>query len=219
MPPRIAFITIGQSPRDDILPEILPLLPRDLDWREFGVMDDLSRADIAAGAAVGTEDRLVSRLRDGTEVTVGKAWLLERLQALIDRLDDGSYHVLVLLCTGDFGGLRSRTLLLEAQGILDGLTDALADGKRKVGIMVPLREQKAEFSVKPLNASGIAVAHASPYGADRLDAAVGELADSDLIVMHCLGYDEAMRSAVAQATRKPVLLARRALAGAIAQIL
>lgn len=215
----VGFITIGQTPRNDIMPEVLPLLPADLVWREYGVMDGLSAVEIAAGTPDGSEERLVSRLSDGSEVTVGKAWLLQRLQALLGTLDDGRHQALVLLCTGDFGGLAARTLLIEAQSILDGLTDALAEGRRSVGILVPLAEQCPEFAAKPLKASAVKVAHASPYRNESLRAAATDLAQTDLVVMHCLGYTEAMRRTVAEVTGRPVLLARRALAGAVAQVL
>lgn len=215
----IGFITIGQTPRNDILPEILPLLPLDLEWQEYGLMNGLSSAEIAAGAPVGVEERLVSRMRDGSEVTVGKRWLLRRLQALLETVDDGRHRALVLLCTGDFGGLSAKTLLIEAQGVLDGLTNALAEGRRSVGIIVPLLEQCPEFAAKPLKASAVSVAHASPYRDDSLRDAAADLAGADLVVMHCLGYTEAMRTTVAEVTGRPVLLARRALAGAVAQVL
>ncbi len=59
--------------------------------------------------------------------------------------------------------------------------------------------------------------HASPYTPGRLSLAAGELADADLIVMHCMGYDEAMRATVAEISGRPVLLARRMVAAAVQQ--
>jgi protein AroM len=55
--------------------------------------------------------------------------------------------------------------------------------------------------------------------ASRLERATEELADSDMIVMHCMGYDEAMRARVAARTTRSVVLARRVVAGAIAQLI
>ena len=45
------------------------------------------------------------------------------------------------------------------------------------------------------------------------------MSKTDLIVMHCMGYTEAMRRRVAAITGKPVLLARRVVADAVAQLL
>ncbi|MNT85827.1 hypothetical protein D3C72_2260390 [compost metagenome] len=72
---------------------------------------------------------------------------------------------------------------------------------------------------------GTHVVHASPYEADagqaarNFEAAGRELASCDLIVMHCMGYAEHMRQAVARASGRPVLLSNRMVAQALAQIL
>jgi len=66
------------------------------------------------------------------------------------------------------------------------------------------------------------LAHASPYSPsaeDRLDDAARELAATDFIVMHCMGYTDAMRRRVARVSGRPVLLARRLVAGAVTQLL
>ena len=41
----LGLVTIGQSPRDDIMSQMLPLLPDGLDIRQMGALDGLSRAD------------------------------------------------------------------------------------------------------------------------------------------------------------------------------
>ena len=61
-------------------------------------------------------------------------------------------------------------------------------------------------------------ASASPYAADPFPAlrqAGARLADADMLMMHCIGYTEAMRQAVMQAAGRPVLLSRRLVAHAI----
>ena len=40
--PVLGVATIGQSPRSDVLPQMLPYLPRDLDIRQAGALDGLS---------------------------------------------------------------------------------------------------------------------------------------------------------------------------------
>ena len=45
------------------------------------------------------------------------------------------------------------------------------------------------------------------------------LASCDLIVMHCMGYAERMRQAVAQASGRPVLLSNRLVAQTLSQLL
>jgi protein AroM len=61
-------------------------------------------------------------------------------------------------------------------------------------------------------------AGASPYQAGNeiaLREAGASLADTDIIVMHCIGYNEAMRKVVKQAAKRPVLVSRQLVAHAI----
>ncbi len=189
---RVAFVTIGQSPREDVLDEILPLLGADIEVREYGVLDGMSAEEIGALAPKGEEDRLCTRLGDGSEVTTTKAWTLRRLQGLMDRLDGEAFDLVVLLCTGYFEGLVSKTPMVEAREVMDS---AVRD---QAGYRPAL------------------VTHASPYSDARLAAAGAELGQVDLIATHCMGYTEAMRETVADASGRPVLLARRLLAEAVA---
>ena len=218
-------MTIGQAPRDDLLPEMREWMG-DLTAVEFGALDGLADEEIARLAPGAGDHALVSRLRDGREVTIGKAWTRDRLATLMERLDAEAFDLIVLLCTGHFDGVRSRTLMVEAQRVVDAGVEAVAGDGRTVGVMVPLARQMDEFHVTRVGArSGgdvggyqMVMAHASPYSDRRVEDAARDLAKTDLIVMHCMGYTEAMRVRVAEVSGKPVLLARRLVASAVAQL-
>jgi protein AroM len=215
---RAAFVTIGQSPRPDITPALLARIGGTVDAVEHGALDGLGEAEIAAMAPGEGEARLVTRLADGREAVIGKEKTQARLQALFDRLDGEGLDAIVLLCTGYFPGLHSKTLLVEAQRVADRMTQALAEGAGRLGVMVPHEKQVSELhAVAP---PGVAVVgtHASPYAGDRFAEAASELKDCDLIVMHCMGYDEAQRERVRAASGRPVLLAQRMLAAGVAQL-
>ena len=208
---RAAFITIGQAPRPDIVDEMLPWWPGTLHVEEFGALDGLSRDAINRLAPTADDAHLVSRLKDGSEVTLRADAVHENVRAIVERCDRSSYDFLVLLCTGKFDALRSKHLLLKAQPIVDHGVAAFRAAASKLGVLVPLAEQMA--SVEAITS------HASPYDGDRFVEAAQELADADLIVMHCMGYSDAMRDKMAELTGKPVLLARRMVAAAVAQLL
>jgi protein AroM len=217
--PRIAFVTIGQSPRADLLPEILANLTSPIEAVEFGALDGLTMEEVAALAPAPDDTSLCTRMRDGQEVVIGKRPTAQRLQALFDRLDGEGFDAITLLCTGYFEHIGSKTLLIEAQRVVDATVDALSLGCGHLGIMVPLERQIAEFHVQGDGQRKVTAAYYSPYSGDRLDAAAREVAGCDLIVMHCMGYSEHMRSRVVAAVDKPVLLARRIVAGTIQQII
>ena len=62
---RIAFVTIRQSPRPDVVPEILAETRTPIEVTERGVLDDMTLAEVRAIAPGPGEERLVSRMRDG----------------------------------------------------------------------------------------------------------------------------------------------------------
>jgi protein AroM len=212
---RVAFLTTGQSPRTDLVPEMVEEIGRAIEVIEAGMLDDLSPAEIdalrpAAGAPV-----IVSRLRDGSEVVMDHRKVEARLQPLIDAHEDAD--ILVLLCTGSFPSLSARSPLVKAGPVVDDQVAALGRFGQRIGVMVPGAAQVRHYQDK---ASGKTIAaYASPYGRPRWREAVDELFDADVIVMHCMGYDRAMREHVAALSGKPTLLSRSLVASAVAELL
>jgi protein AroM len=212
---RVAFLTTGQSPRTDLVPEMVEEIGRAIEVIEAGMLDDLSPAEIdalrpAAGAPV-----IVSRLRDGSEVVMDHRKVAARLQPLIDAHEDAD--ILVLLCTGSFPSLSARSPLVRAGSVVDDQVAALGRFGQRIGVMVPGAAQVRHYHDK---ASGKTIAaYASPYGRPRWREAVDELFDADVIVMHCMGYDRAMREHVAALSGKPTLLSRSLVASAVAELL
>lgn len=223
-PRRVAFFTIGQSPRSDVVPEMAPVLGAHVRVDEFGALDGLDAAALAALAPRPSQYRFATRMRDGSQIELDAAAAEARLADVMRHADGQGYDVLVPLCTGT-AIAPMRTLVVEPQQVVDHLVAGLAQHCRKVGLVVPLEAQVDAFHmVVPLECE-TQVVHASPYEADaqqaarNFEAAGRELASCDLIVMHCMGYAQHMRQIVAQASGRPVLLSNRLVAQALAQIL
>jgi protein AroM len=220
MPPRVAFVTIGQSPRDDVVPDIVAETRTRLEVTERGALDGLDDATIADLAPRPTEACLVSRLRDGREVLLGKPAMDRRLHTILAELDQDGFDLLVLLCTGQFTRFSLRTPFIEPQHTVDHFVQGLAYGAPRIGILLPNKAQIDTFHGIPEVPTK--AASASPYLADpiaELRQAGATLADTDMIVMHCIGYSEAMRQVVQQVSGRPVLVSRRLVAHAIDMLL
>jgi protein AroM len=216
---RVAFITVGQSPRVDIMPEMLAEIGDRIEPVEFGLLDGLSKAEIAALEPTGEDYRIVSRLKDGSEAILPKAWVEARFQEMIDRIDGLGFDLIVLLCTGSFPSLCSRTLMVEAGRVIDHVVDALAMAGRTIGVMLPNPAQVGAWERSSEGRNPIIATHASPYTDRRFAAAAAELKGSDFVVMHCMGYNQAMRREVAEVYQRPVLLSRGAVAAVIRQLI
>lgn len=219
--PRVGFVTIGQSPRVDVVPQMMADLRMPVAAEEFGILDALDAAGIAAMAPGAGEYRFATRMRDGSQAVVGKPVAQARLARLLQSLDDGRFDVLVPLCTGT-ALPPLNTLVVEPQQVVDHLTVALASGCKRLGIVLPLEAQVKDFHLIQPVPCELRVTHASPY----LDAMSGRFAQAgealrgcDLIVMHCMGFTEAMRLEVARHAQAPVLLSNRMVATVLAQVL
>jgi protein AroM len=224
----ITFVTIGQTPRTDLVPEIVRGLGGRVEVDERGALDGVEPHELP-GLAPGPQDHaLVTRFRDGGQAVIGKKWVTGRLQEILDGIAcrertretyrDGA-SATVLLCTGDFPGLTTSGLFLDAQHLVDHGTDALCHAAGVVGLLVPLERQEAEHHYAPAEGQRVVSAYASPYEDADFEAAGRALAGCDLVVMHCMGYTEEQRAAVAKGSGRPVLLARRLVAAAIGQLL
>jgi protein AroM len=211
MATRVGMITIGQSPRQDVVPEVLRLVRRPLETVEAGALDGLDLGAVRALAPGAGDETLVTRMRDGSEVHLAKRHMVPRIQACIDRLAP-SVEILVLLCTGRFPEFHSPRPFLEPQALVDRIVQSLAGPGGAVGVLVPGAAQVASSRAKTAGYGLVpTVVAASPYTRPEevgRAAAVFRGSDVKLVVMHCIGYDAAMRDAVRRACEKPVLLAR-----------
>lgn len=212
---RIALVTIGQAPRDDVVPELLDLLgrcPHELACDQFGALDGATAADIAYSTNLSGLC-LYTKLADGRHVTVGSGFVESRLDPLLHRLDSAGYDLIVLITTGLFQPVRLRTPLVHGQRAVDAWIEALVAGTCRLGFVFPLPQQHRRSAHGTLMQN--AQTAASTGSTERLDAVAAGLDGADLIVMHSVGYSEAMAQQVAAATGKPVVTARRIIAAAM----
>ncbi|MGA9350238.1 MAG: AroM family protein [Anaerolineae bacterium] len=216
----LGLVTIGQSPRDDVVSQMLPLLPAVLDIRQVGALDGLTPEQIAE-LAPGPQDYVLhTRLQDGSAATVGRERITALLQDCLKQLQGEGANPIVLLCTGEFPGLRSDALLIEPDRLLVNVVRGLRP--RRAGVLVPLPSQIESAAAKwrVLEAEVVFVA-ASPYGEQiELTRAAEELEGHplDLVVMDCMGYTLAHRRVVTQATGRPVILASRVVARIVGEL-
>src|SRR5437773_11372912 len=110
--PVVGLITIGQSPRVDVVPDMAEVIGLGVEIREAGALDGLDRARIDALAPGPGDEILVTRLRDGSPVFVAKRHVAARVQATIAELERGGTTLTALLCTGAFPRLAASRPLI-----------------------------------------------------------------------------------------------------------
>lgn len=226
----LGLVTIGQSPRTDVLADLAPLLVGRA-YVEHGALDELDEYDSEAFAVVAPESDetpLVSRLRNGASVQIGHRALLPRLEAAIERCAEDGADAVLLMCTGHFEPVPARVPVYDAESLAQaGVVEQVGD--TAFGVLTPVAAQVDESRARwaALMGRPVEVAPCNPYTsapAEVAGAALTLVAASAArgvrlawIVLDCFGYTAAQADAVAEATGCAVLLtrteaARRALA-------
>jgi protein AroM len=220
MPARLGAVTIGQSPRTDIVPDLRTVLGDEVEIVEAGALDGLSAPEITRLAPADGDEVLVTRLRNGTATRIvhrhAVPLLRTRLEELAPKVD-----VVLLLCTGSFEPISLRCPVVYPERLMLGIVRATAP--RHLGVITPDAGQVAEQQARWREAAGlISVVAASAYSAaGSLPEHAMDLArrGAEIIVLDSLGYSIAMKGAVRRAADRPVVLPRTVLARAAMELL
>jgi protein AroM len=219
---KIGMLTVGQSPRVDIIPNMKQIIGDQVTLIERGALDNLSKEEICSLAPEKGVPAIISRLADGSSVVVAKKKLIDKVQLKINEFSEEGVELIVILCTGPLPGLKSNCLLVEAEKVVFQWVSALLHGQGTLGVLTPLPEQKNEICDAFSDvATRTVVASADPYGPISEVVQAGETFSKngvDLILMDCMGYRNEHRSALKTICHKPILLSHAMVARTIAEI-
>lgn len=135
----IGALTIGQSPRPDLVEPLWQYLPADCQVMEAGGLNGLSASQIPP-ITEGVYP-LTTRLQDGSSVMVEESFLLPRLQQALDHLETRGAVASILLCAGTFSGLQGTRPLFKPFVVGSIVLQAL--GLKSLGLIAPIKEQVA----------------------------------------------------------------------------
>lgn len=225
--PVIGLITIGQSPRDDIVPDMVARLGFPVEVVERGAIDGLSLEAVRELAPRGDEAWAVSRMQDGTEVRLAKRELVPRMQRRVEELAALGADLIVPLCASDWSALRSEVPFINPGVALPAIIQAMVRPGGPLGFVAPT-EAQAEQAARRYAETGVpaVTTYAQPYTGEaeqlrQCEAAAEKLrqANAALIYMSCMGHSRRMRAAVREVSGLPTVTANGLVAGLIAEAL
>lgn len=201
--PKIGAVTIGQSPRPDLVEPLVQLRP-DVEIIEVGALDGLTAAELPNAADANYP--LKTRLRDGSLVIVSEAFLKPLMQQAVETAEGQGVQATVLLCAGTFAEVKgvNRPLVKPfdtAVAVLNSM------GVTDIGVLSPIITQERPIRARWTAAGFDARVWTPPYAIDSkeftgwlyrmmsntrsLDALVmdyvGHPADYKLVVQEILG--------------------------------
>jgi len=192
---KLGILTLGQSPRDDIIPTFESVLGEGVTYIQSGALDKLTPYEIEQITTnienIGIETRLLS----GESILVRKESLIKNLTEKAIELDEECDKT-VLLCSGRFPALkRSTPNLIQPIEYLHPLVKAAASD-RCLCIVGP----DSDMAMAPYqwrdSAQKIVTAAASPYEQDKKlknAAKIAKESGAELIFMDDMGFTEAQR--------------------------
>ena len=212
---KIGVVTVGQSPRKDIVPEMRQILSVDIEIRERGALDDHTLEDVKRLERKPGERILVTRMRDGTEVKVPHGHVVPLIKRCIEELEMEGVELTLILCTGGFPVFKSKRLIVYPSEILQGaVRGALRLGR--LGVVFPSEEQLKMAGARLYQTGkrtwdeGVEVVYeaASPYGPEKNVVKMAERlskASLDLVFLNCMGFNSRHKEIVKEKTGKPVI--------------
>lgn len=205
---RIGIITIGQSPRPDVIGEIQRVLGGGYEIVEKGALDDYSPEELGKMKLKPGERLLVTRLRNGQEAKVSHEFISSKIQNCVDYLEEKNIEVILLLCTGKFPEFNSKHLIIQPSEIVRG-TVAASLRRGKLAVILPAKEQIPKMALDSYGSElKVYYDSASPYGSiseiENMAKRVSK-ENVDLVFLNCMGFTYRMKLIVKEITKKPVI--------------
>lgn len=220
---KIGIVTIGQSPRPDVVKEMMPFFGKNVSVLERGALDGLTLEQVKEFFPDSGMIPLCTRMRSGSEVMIAKEKILPRIEQLIDELNGKKTSFIALLCVGSFPSFDSSCLVVHPQRIVNRCVESLISKKHHLGVVIPTPEQEDWARKNFVNVTPrITVTAASPYGDRSQVSRAGKVlkeANCDLIVMYCMGFTRELTKEIRSVTAKPVILSSSIVARTIGELL
>jgi len=213
---KIALLTIGQSPRRDIIPEIRPLISPDIEIKERGLLDNLNFEEIQKLKPQKDEVPLVSILKNGETVHLEVKKIETLLEENIKEMQKENIKAVGLLCTHDFQEKKYSIPVIFPSKVIKFLIEQIL-GINKLGVVIPLENQldmvKGKFQCKK-----IFIQVKSPYGKGKSWKEVAYYFKEEGVegvVLDCIGYKIKDKQEIKNLVEIPVILPRLILAHSI----
>lgn len=208
------MLTVGHAPREDLMPDMLPMLSPNIEVSQMGGLDGLSVEEARAGylAAQG-EDSMMTRLADGSMAALSTEKMLPRLQRRMDEAAEKGANAIVMLCTNEFPPFECSVPLLFPFSLLHALVPAIAGGLR-VAAAFPFPPY-GEAMAAAWAADGVNLVwdYAQPGQRNGEEiAALFREQKPDFLILDCIGYSFQVKREAEAALGIPVLQAKKLIA-------
>lgn len=211
----IIALTTSQTPRDDFMQDLLPLLPPEFSVKLVGALDNLTVEQIMKNYVPAPgEDTFGVRLRNGDMVEVSRKKELPLIQEAIHQAIKDGADAIIILCTMPFPVFESKVPLITPYDAMHWFVPAIASGL-KVGTLFPY-ESHAAIQEKAWRDQGIDIVPKCLAPAEADGKAIAKLFENeniDMLVLDCVGFTAPARDEAQKLLKVPVIQPKQLIAG------
>ncbi len=91
---KVGIVTIGQSPRTDVVKEMAPFFGKNVSVLERGALDGLTLEQAKEFSPDSGMTPLCTRMKNGTEVIIAKEKILPRIELSINELNENKVSLI-----------------------------------------------------------------------------------------------------------------------------
>ncbi len=211
---KIALITIGQSPRPEVVADFIKIWGDSFDIIESGALDNLTVQQIAELEPQPGEAELLTKLTDGQVVSVSHQRLLPYVQQAIARAAAQEADIAIMLCTGNFDGLETVIPLLQPNRILAGSVAGMIATGVDIVVIVPtagqVEEARSRWQERGFNVTHVSVISPFAKQDNVLESLLNDtiIQNSAAIVVDCFGFDVDFKNVLDRHYHKPIFIPR-----------
>ena len=217
---RIGVLTIGQSPRKDIMTDIMPLFLPHIKIVEGGLLDNLSPEEIQDLKPGITETPLITRLRDGSQVQLSEKKISELLPKAINRMKTKTkVKAIGILCSHVFPENEFSFPVIFPFDHLKLLVNCILK-IRSLGVVVPLKNQITKARNK-WETEKIVIKEKSPYIKGESWKIITQSfveENVEAVILDCIGFRLADKQKMQNLIAVPILLPSTILAFTVNQL-
>lgn len=215
-PHRVAFVTLGQSPRTDLVPQIINSIEVPIKTIEYGLLDNLDHDYIASITPEPGKPAFLTHLRDGSQVELATAWAYRRFRKIYEEIRHHGADLVVLMSTTCGHDFRPGGATIISDNVVDRLINLMAGADLTLGVVVPTQGLLIGLDVLGGPWPARVIVRAARHGdLKALALAIDEMSTCDVIVLHSMGYSDKDRTFVQRRSGKPTIINRRIIANAI----
>lgn len=221
MKKKVSFVTVGHSPREDIMEELVSHLSEDIEVRQIGALDGLSIREVKDHLTPDSQEAVMtSRLSNGEMMDFSKEKVMPLLLQAIRGEEEAGTAMIVILCTNAFDRLHCSVPIIVPFDLLHKLTAAVKSDC-KVGALFPFGQFAEQMKENWLR-DGVDIIYEcmAPKEKDR-----GRYFEffkeqkADMLVLDCIGYTYECRDYFARNLGIPVIHPRTVIVSTIHDML